>query len=144
MIDTSLIFVRMAHSDLHSLSCHPSLFPVSFSLLCGLDLSLSIQFLFFSPLSSADDPISAVLMRQMDSLPLNIHHMSHQNLPLLHFAPLKNEHPPPFFSKTIKVVCRVIRSAAGAASGMGSFYFYYLGSLTVKVKIDSERSAVLC
>lgn len=33
----------------------------------------------------------------MDSLPLNIHHMPHQNLPLLHFAPVKNEHPPPFF-----------------------------------------------
>lgn len=99
MMDTSLIFVRMAHSDLHSLPCPPSLFPVSFSLSCGLDLSLSIQFLFFSPLSSADDPISAVLMRQMDSLPLNIHHMSHQNLPLLHFAPLKNEHPPFFFPR---------------------------------------------
>lgn len=65
--------------------------------LCELDLSLSIQFLFFSPSSSADDPISAVLMQQMDSLPQNIHHMPHQNLPLLHFAPVKNEHPPPFF-----------------------------------------------
>lgn len=33
----------------------------------------------------------------MDSLPLNIHHTPHQNLPLLHFSPVKNEHPPPFF-----------------------------------------------
>ena len=41
----------------------------------------------------------------MDSLPLNIHHMPHQNLPLLHFALVKNEHPPLFQDNKSHLPC---------------------------------------
>lgn len=63
-------------------------------------MSLSVQFFL-----SVDYPISVVLMRQMDSLPLTIHHLPHQNVPL---PPSHQWKIAMLFPKKIKVVYCVI------------------------------------
>lgn len=133
-----LIFARMAENPEWSASPSFSLYSVVSSFVW---IRLVPQHPISPPLFSADDPISAVLMRQMDSLPLNIHHMPHQNLPLLHFAPVKNEHPLSsvfFQDNKSRLPCH----QKHRWSRLRHEKFYFLWSLTVKLKIlpDSERT----
>lgn len=139
MMDRSLI-LRMAQSDLHSLPCPTSLFTVSFSLLIRLVSQHPISSFFSSPVLSGRSHFRS--LDAADGFPPT-EHSSHA-APKPAFTPFctgEKWASSSFFSKTIKVVCRVIRSTAGAASGAGSFYFLWSLTVTVKIRPDSERTA---
>lgn len=115
----------------------PFLFTVRFSILCELDLSLSDQ----SPPPILSGRSHFRSLDAADGFPPT-EHSSHATLKPA-FTPFCADEKwvsslLSFFSNTIKVICRVIRSTAGAAWGAKKFYF--LWSLAVKLKIwpDTE------